>query len=154
MEAQMSALIPRTREFSFFDAPVRSLQREVDSLFRNFFDDSGSAAFGSWPAVDFSETPESYVLRAELPGMDAKDVDIRLEGDVLSLSGERKEEVKKEGTNLHFTERRYGRWQRSFRVPATADAGRTEAKMVNGVLEVTIGKRPEARPQVIKVKAQ
>lgn len=145
----MLGIVRRNRDNDPVQAPLRSLHQEMDRLFRGFFDDDGGF---SWPAVDLTETPESYQLRAELPGIDAKDIDVQVSGDVLTVSGEKKEETKSENANLHFTERRFGQWRRSFRLPTTADTSRVDAKMTNGVLELTIPKRAEARPQTIKVK--
>lgn len=145
------------RERDIFDSPFRALQREMDNLFRNFAEDVGPTMPAMnfdfrFPVAEFVESPESFVLKAEIPGLEAKDVEIQVSGDVLTMQGEKKEEVKKDNANVHFTERRFGKWQRSFRLPATADPARVEARMVNGVLEVTIGKLAEAKPTVIKVR--
>lgn len=150
----MTNLIRRDRDV--FDSPFRALQREMDSLFRAFTDDAG-LTFGSqvfqFPVAEFTENPENFVLKAEIPGLTAKDVQIEVTGDVLTMTGEKKEETRHEKANVHFTERRFGKWQRSFRLPTSADASRIEARVNNGVLEVTIGKRAEAKPQVIQVKS-
>ena len=148
----MLGIVRRNRDNDSAQAPLRSLHQEMDRLFRGFFEEEGALAGFSWPVVDLTETPESYQLRAELPGIDAKDIDIQVSGDVLTLSGEKKEESKGENANVHFTERKFGQWRRSFRLPTTADTARVEAKTANGVLELTIPKRAEARPQTIKVK--
>jgi HSP20 family protein len=150
----MTQLVRRDRDV--FDSPFRAMQREMDSLFRALVDEGGGSSLTSgsfpFPVAEFSETPESYVLKAEVPGLAAKDVQLEVSGDVLTMTGEKREEARHDKANVHFTERRYGRWQRSFRLPGAADASRVEAKMTNGVLEVTIGKRAEAKPQVIPVK--
>jgi len=151
----MTNLIRRDRDV--FDSPFRALQREFDTLLRAFSDDGGGSGLTPYsyqfPVAEFSESPEHYLLKAEVPGLDAKDVQIEVTGDVLTMTGEKKEEKSHEKSNVHFTERRYGKWQRSFRLPGGADASRVEAKMTNGVLEVSIGKRAGAKPQVIQVKA-
>lgn len=152
----MTSIIPR-RELGIFGAPARDLHRDVEGLFRSFFDDFDrmpalAQSTLPMPAFDVTETPETFVIKAEVPGMETKDVDIHIEGDLLTFSGEKKEEVKKESANVHFTERRFGRWSRSFRLPTSADTSRVEARMVNGVLDVTIPKRAESKPQVIKIK--
>jgi HSP20 family protein len=151
----MTNLIRRDRDV--FDSPFRALQREMDSLFRAFSDEAGVANLTPYsfqfPVAEFTETPENFLLKAEVPGLNAKDVQIEISGDVLTMTGEKKEETRHEKANVHFTERRFGKWQRSFRLPAAADGARVEARMTNGVLEVTIGKKAEAKPQVIAVKA-
>lgn len=146
----MTSLTPRLREFGFFDSPFRSLHREFEPFFRSVADDQ--AGFPVVPAVEFTETPEAFHIKAELPGLDAKDIELQVSGDVLTVSGEKSEEKRSENANVHFTERRYGKWQRSFRLPNTADSGRVEATITNGVLDIAIGKRIEAKSQVIKVK--
>jgi HSP20 family protein len=145
----MTSLVRRS---GAFESPFLSLRREIDSLFPAFTEDGffASAANATFPA-EFVETPEHFALKAELPGLDAKDVEIRVEDGILVISGEKKEEVRKENANVHFTERRYGKWQRAFRLPAASDTSRVEARMVNGVLDVTIAKRAEAKPQTIPV---
>ncbi|MBI3819650.1 MAG: Hsp20/alpha crystallin family protein [Planctomycetes bacterium] len=149
----MTTLVPRLRDFSIFNNPFRPFN-EIEELFRGLPDEAFAAPNGNMmiPAVEFVELPEFYKVKAELPGLEAKDIDIQINGDLLTLSGEKKEEKKTEQMNVHFTERRYGKWQRSFRLPASADPTRVEATMNNGVLDVTIIKRVEAKPQVIKVK--
>jgi len=148
----MIGLIPWRRSNDLVDSPLRFLHREMDPLFRSFFGDADGAFGPGFPPVDLVENPESFVLRAELPGSDGKDVEVRMTGDLLTVSGEKKHEEVREGSNLHFRECRYGRWSRSFRLPSSADAERIEARMVNGVLEISVGKRAEARPRVVEVK--
>lgn len=148
----MTSLVPRFREFSMFNNPFRAF-RDMDEMFRGLGDENMPAVANVMaPAVEFVETPEAFVLKAELPGLDPKDIDIQVTGDLLTLSGEKNEEKRGEKDNVHFTERRYGKWQRSFRMPVSADTTRIEATMNHGVLNVCVGKRVEAKPQVIKVK--
>jgi HSP20 family protein len=91
------------------------------------------------------------VLKAELPGVDPKDVDIRIENNVLTISGERKfdSEVKKE--NYHRVERAYGTFTRSFTLPTMVDSGAVKAEFKDGVLRVTLPKREEAKPKQIQI---
>jgi HSP20 family protein len=107
---------------------------------------------GTWaPAVDIFEHQGNIVLRAELPGVDAKDVDIRLENNILTLRGERKldSEVKRE--NYHRVERSYGSFSRSFTLPMAVDQGKISADYKDGVLNVTLPKREEAKPKQISI---
>jgi len=107
---------------------------------------------GSWaPSVDIYEQDGNIVLKAELPGIDAKDVDIRLEDNVLTLRGERKldNEVKRE--NYHRVERSYGSFSRSFTLPTVVDQEKIKADYRDGVLRVTLPKREEAKPKQISI---
>jgi len=107
---------------------------------------------GAWaPAVDIYEKGTDVVLKAELPGLDPKDVDIRIENNVLTLKGERKtdNEVKRE--SYHRVERSYGTFTRSFTLPSTVDTTNVKADYKDGVLRITLPKREEAKPKQIQV---
>jgi HSP20 family protein len=106
------------------------------------------------PRVDFSEKNGKYVLTAELPGVDAKDVDIDVEGNVLSIKGEKKAESEREEGKVRIQERRYGSFERAFTLPQAADPNQVQANFAQGVLTVEIGKRPEAKGKKIKVEAK
>jgi HSP20 family protein len=101
--------------------------------------------------VDIYEQDGNIVLKAELPGVDAKNVDIRLENNVLTLRGERKldNEVKKE--NYHRVERSYGSFTRSFTLPTVVDQEKIKADYSDGVLRLTLPKREEAKPKQISI---
>jgi HSP20 family protein len=107
---------------------------------------------GAWaPAVDIYEKGTDVVLKAELPGLDPKDVDIRIENNVLTLKGERKieDEIKQE--DYHRVERSYGGFTRSFTLPSTVDTTNVKADYKDGVLRITLPKREEAKPKQIQV---
>src|SRR5262249_29959154 len=107
---------------------------------------------GSWaPVVDIYEKDGNIVLKAELPGVDPKDVDIRLENNTLTLKGERKfdREVSKE--NYHRGERAYGAFTRSFALPNVVDQNNIKAEYKDGVLQMTLPKREEAKPKQIAI---
>jgi HSP20 family protein len=107
---------------------------------------------GSWaPAVDIYEREGNLVLKAELPGIEAKDVDIRLENNVLTLRGERQfdNEVKRE--SYHRVERSYGTFSRSFTLPSVVDQEKIKAEYKDGVLRVTLPKKEEAKPKQISI---
>jgi HSP20 family protein len=107
---------------------------------------------GSWaPAVDIYEHEGHLVLKAELPGIEAKDVDIRLENNVLTLRGERQldREVKRE--SYHRVERSYGTFSRSFTLPSVVDQEKIKAEYKDGVLRVTLPKKDEAKPKQISI---
>ena len=136
---------------------LTSLQERMNRLFSESYrsqqtGDDDWALGGTWaPAVDIYEQDNNIVLKAELPGVDPKDVDIRLENNTLTLRGERKfdDEVKKE--NYHRVERAYGAFTRSFTLPTVVDQGSIKAEFKDGVLRVTLPKREEAKPKQIHI---
>ncbi len=105
------------------------------------------------PAVDIIEERDRFLLRADVPGVSAADIDVSMEGGVLSVSGERHAEERKEDSGVQRIERTTGRFLRRFTLPETADAEGISAKTQDGILEVTIPKLPEIQPRRIAVKA-
>lgn len=137
---------------------VATLHDRVDRLFEESlrglrgFDREETLQGSSWaPAVDILEKENEIVLRADLPGLDPKDVDIQVQNGTLTLRGERKFESDVKEDNFRRVERVYGSFVRSFSLPPTVDAEKVEADYKNGVLEVKLPKRPEAKPKQIKV---
>ena len=107
---------------------------------------------GTWiPPVDISEDKERITLTAELPGFREDQVDVQMEGGVLTIRGERKMEEEKEGRNFHRLERSYGHFVRSFTLPNNVDRDNIRAHFNNGLLEVEMPKREEAKPRQIKI---
>jgi HSP20 family protein len=100
--------------------------------------------FDVTPSIDVTENEATIRIDAELPGMKEEDVDVSLREGVLTIQGEKKSERDETKDDVHVTERSFGRFQRSFRVPDTIDQDAIEAKMENGVLHITLPKRPEA----------
>src|SRR5208337_277679 len=129
-------------------------QRELDRLFREAFSPvSGETEVStrSWaPPVDIYETEEAIVLKAELPGIDPKDVEVRVEDNTLYLKGERKYEKEVKEQNYHRVERSYGSFARSFSLPNSIDAEKVKAEFKDGLLTLTMPKREEAKPKTIK----
>ncbi len=134
---------------------LMSLQDRLNRLFNESYRPQGEddwALGGTWaPAVDIYEHENNIVIKAELPGVDPKDVDIRLDNNVLTVKGERKldHEVKKE--SYHRVERSYGAFTRSFTLPTTVDPSGIKAEYKDGVLRVTLPKREEAKPKQIQI---
>lgn len=138
--------------------PFEGLRREIDHLFdgfrpfggRNAVERLSSSMSGrEWtiaPAFDFAEKDGEYEVTAELPGMDEKDIEIRMSNHTLIVKGE-KSETKEEGDerSFHLSERRFGSFQRSFEIPEGIDADRVEAQFAKGVLTIHLPKTPEAR---------
>jgi len=126
------------------------------------FDDAGRpwrtdepAATTSWsPSVDIFETEGEIVVKAELPGMDRKDIQLNLENNVLSLRGERKFQKETKDDNYHRIERSYGVFSRSFSIPATVDEERIRADYKDGVLKIVLPKKDQAKPKQIKIATE
>lgn len=101
------------------------------------------------PDFEVKETADSYVVKADLPGLKEENLDVSLHNGVLSITGSRQAEERKEGESYFVYERQYGSFSRSFALPDTADADKVAAKLEHGVLTVTVGKRAEAKPKKI-----
>ena len=104
------------------------------------------------PAFEVKETTDSYVLRADVPGVEEKDLDVAVHNGVLTVSGSRSAEERKHGESYALYERQYGSFTRSFSLPETADGERIEAKLDAGVLTLTVAKKVEAKPRKITIK--
>jgi HSP20 family protein len=127
----------------------------LDRLFRDAFSSQlGETELStrSWaPPVDIYETEDAIVLKAELPGVDPKDVDVRVEDNTLYLKGERKFEKEVKEQNYHRVERSYGSFARSFSLPNSISTDKVKAEFKDGLLTLTMPKREEAKPKTIKI---
>lgn len=146
----MTNLVPRARfgtpDRWSSDSPFFALQSEMNRLFDTTFRNFGVTQFGAevgWPSVEVSETDKSVKVTADLPGIDEKDIDLRIEDNVLSLKGEKRTET--QDKEKHYSERFYGRFERRLSLPAEVDDERAEATFKNGVLTVTLPKSDRAR---------
>lgn len=133
-----------------------SLQERMNRLFEDSLSRSKTTdqemAMGAWtPPVDIYETPEAVVLRADLPGVDLKDIDVRIENSTLTLRGERRFTKEAKEEDYHRIERSYGTFSRSFQLPGAIDQAKIQAKHKEGVLEIMLPKREDTRPKQIKV---
>ena len=115
-----------------------------------FFGGRPASAFA--PAFEVKETNEAFVVRADLPGVDEKDLDVAIHNGVLTVSGSRQAEDRRDGESYALYERQYGSFTRSFALPDMADGERIEAKLDAGVLTLQIPKRAEAKPRKIAIK--
>ena len=126
-------------------------------LFEEFFNgfplfESALDGHDHWtPSVDIMEKDGNLILRAELPGLNEKEIDLKLEGNILTIKGERKMENEDEKGTYHRIESYYGSFTRSFRLPDTLDYEKINAEYKNGVLKVTIPQKPEVKPREIPV---
>ena len=139
--------------------PYRDVRGTLDR-FARMFQGGGTArrdreedlSMGAWmPPVDIVEEKERIVLAVELPGFDQNDVQLHMEGNTLTVRGERKFENEKEGRNYHRVERAYGQFIRSFTLPNNVDREGIRASFRNGVLEIELPKREEAKPRQIRI---
>lgn len=132
---------------------VISLQEQVNRLFNDAFERQGEeSSLTAWaPAVDIYETEHELVVKADLPEIDPKDLDIRVENNILTIRGERKFEKKVNEDNYLRVERAYGSFARSFTLANTVNSDAIKADYQNGVLTLNIPKREEAKPKQIKV---
>jgi len=130
-----------------------TLQEQVNRLFGNALEHSGEESnLTSWaPAVDIYETEQELVVKADLPEVDPKELDIRVENNLLTIRGERKFEKKVNEDNYLRVERAYGSFSRSFSLANTVNAEAIKADYQNGVLTMSIPKREEAKPKQIRV---
>ena len=138
--------------------PIRDLmatQKEFDRLFREAFTPfygDGEMSTRSWaPPVDIYETEDAIVLKAELPGVDPKDVEVKVEDSTLYLKGERKFEREVKDESYHRVERSYGTFARSFSLPSSINADKVKAEFKDGLLTLNLPKREEAKPKAIKI---
>lgn len=141
-------------------SPVGSLRREMDRLFDRFFG-AGEAASGGelsramrWmPSLDVAETEKEVTVRAELPGVDPKDIDISISGQTLTVSGEKKEVTERRGESSFHSERCFGAFRRTVPLPVPVDEEKASAEYKKGVLTIRLTKSASAMPKRISVRA-
>lgn len=143
-------------EFDRANDIMEDFRRRVEQLFGEFesswmHDWGAGLRTASWPRAELRDTGAALTLSAELPGMSERDVHLTVNGQVVTLEGERRDEVP-EGYSVHRRERAQVRFARSFTLPCKIDPERVEASLENGVLTVTLPKAPEARPRQIAVR--
>jgi HSP20 family protein len=131
---------------------LSGLQEQVNRLFETSQGRADNSALTTWaPAVDIYETENELVLKADLPDMNEKDLDIRVENNMLTIRGERKFEQQVKEENYLRVERAYGTFSRSFSLPNTVNTEAIKAEYNHGVLTVQLPKRAEAKPKQVKV---
>jgi HSP20 family protein len=134
---------------------LNSLQGEMNRLFNTFFDTplpNGTATARRWlPAMDLVETEDDFVLKADLPGLSEKDVNIELEDNVLTISGERKSEHEQRKDGVHRVERASGGFTRSLTLPEGVNPEAIKASFDRGVLEVRIPKPEQRKPRKVEI---
>jgi HSP20 family protein len=155
VKAETASPSTRAREWR----PFEGLRSQVDRLFHDF--ETGflqspfyrdvdnfwrrDVAFPVTPAVDIIENDNAFEITAELPGLDAKNIELGLSDDVLTIKGEKKEEKEEKTKDRYVSERRYGSFRRSVQLPSSIDAGKIEANYKSGILTITLPKSAEAQ---------
>jgi HSP20 family protein len=151
--------------------PFESLRREVDRLFddfsggmwrsplgRSFFDVEpfrrAEATFGAGPAVDVMQTDKGYEITAELPGMEEKDINVKLANGVLTIRGEKQDEKEEKNKDYYVRERSFGSFERSFQLPEDIDPDKINASFKKGVLTVTVPKSAQAQKAEKKIEVK
>jgi len=151
--------------------PIENLRREIDRLFEDF--DRGfwrspfrrslfdvepflrrELGFAGMPAVDIAESDKAYEITAELPGMEEKNIEVKVANGGLTIRGEKSEEKEEKKKDYYLNERRFGSFERSFRIPDGVDVDKIEAKFKQGVLSVTLPKTAEAQKSEKKIEVK
>jgi HSP20 family protein len=144
--------MPAITQYSRF-GNFSALQEQVNRLFENIHQGhADEASIATWaPAVDIYETENELVIKADLPDVSDKDLDVRIENNMLTIRGERKFEQKVKEENYLRIERSYGSFSRSFALPHTVNTEAIKAEYKNGALNVELPKRAETKPRQVKV---
>jgi len=134
---------------------LATLQNRLSRVVRESYSPEGPeealTTTGFAPTVDVYEDEHSITLKLEVPGIDEKDIDVRIEGNTLTVHGERTIEKEEKEENFRLMERQYGSFTRSFTLPGSVDPGQVNAHYDKGVLKITLDKKAEAKPKQIKV---
>jgi HSP20 family protein len=133
-------------EWVSWRSPFRRARFDVEPFLR------GEVTWGKEPAGDVADTATSYEITAELPGLDERNVEVKLSGGTLTIRGEKKEEKEEKKRDYYLSERHYGSFQRSFGVPDGVDAAKIEATFKNGVLTVTLPKTADVQKKEKKIE--
>jgi HSP20 family protein len=130
---------------------------DMDTMFRRFLEDWETPLWydGNWtPALDVADREDSLLVRVELPGLKSEDIDISVQGNVLIITGEKKESTEEKEKNYYHSERRFGSFRREVTLPTGVDANKIDATFHDGVLSIVLPKSEAEKPKHIRVKAQ
>ena len=141
------------------DHPFYSLQHQMNSLFDDFFSGCNAVPhsmvtgeLGAFsPSIDVKESDKDFIIRAELPGVNDKDVEVTVTNNAVTIKGEKKEDKEDKGENYYYMERSYGSFNRVIPLEMETDANKAEASFKNGILNITIPKKPSAKTKGTKV---
>ncbi len=142
-------------------SPLAALRAEIDRLFEAVTGDAFGALDwavsgnrGWLPPVDIAESEDEFTVRAEIPGIDPKDLQVNISGNQLVLAGEKKESSESKAKDFYQTESRYGAFRRSIALPDSVDQEKVEAEYVNGVLTIRLKKLQSAPPKKVEIKVK
>ena len=136
---------------------ISRFRREMDDLFNRIFGETSLSkiGLGKWqPLVDISETDTDIIIKAELPGIDAKDVDVSITGDRLTIKGEKQQEKEEKEENRYRSERYYGTYERVINLPASIVENKTEATFDKGILTITLPKVEKIKKKKVKIRVK
>lgn len=133
---------------------LSNLRREMEDLWGDLVGEKEFLPMrGEWmPALDISETKDSLIIKAEVPGIEPKDIDISLSGDLLTIKGEKKQKTEEKKESFHRIETRYGAFSRTIRVPVSVNSDKIEASYDKGVLKIVLPKKEEIKAKQIEIK--
>lgn len=136
---------------------ITMLRRDIDHLWDRFF--AGDVGLAPWekgwaPSLDVSETKDKLIVKTEIAGVDPKEIDIKIRGDILTIKGEKKEEKEEKEESYHLMERRYGAFSRSLQLPMAVDEKKIKANYKNGVLKITLPKSEQSKAKTAKIKIE
>ncbi len=145
------ALVPYTKRNR---NSLTTLHNDMDDLFDSFFRglDKPFAGYKAWPAIDVAEDENSIIVRAEVPGCNAEDIEISVYGNNLTISGEKKFKEEKKEKGYYHVESSYGTFRREITLPTDVDSGKIDATCKDGVLSITLPKAAKAKAVKVKVK--
>ena len=136
---------------------MATLRQEMERVFDRFFEPRWDEfeAVGAWaPKLDFSETKDAFVVKAEVPGVEQKDISVSIQDQMLTIKGEKHKEKEEKDEKYHRVERSWGAFARTIALPAGVDTGKVDATFKDGVLSVKLPKTPAAKGTTIPVKAE
>lgn len=132
---------------------LRTIRDRIDDLFQDFGFGELAGTWSGWePRVDLSETENEFIVRAEVPGMEEKDIEVSVHGDALTLKGERSQATEQQGERFYRSERSYGKFLRTIPLPDAVDSENVTASYSKGVLEVRLPKPEAKKARQIKVQ--
>jgi HSP20 family protein len=141
------------------DRPLARLRNEVQNVFERFLRDPWETRWPGlfqtgdvFPRLDLAESDKEVTIRAEVPGVQPKDVKVEVTGNLLKLSGEKSTEHEEKGRDYHCCERQFGSFSRTIQLPTSVDPSKVDAEYKDGVLTITLAKSPEAKPKRITVR--
>jgi HSP20 family protein len=154
MARELATWKPARTWMPFFD--FERMRRDLDRLYESFFERTRrTEEAGEYlPALDICETKDQILVKAEVPGMEPKDLDVTLSDGILTLKGEKQHEREEKEGSCHLVERSYGAFSRSIQLPAAVQSDKINASYKNGVLQIILPKSEEAKTKEIKIKVE